>query len=192
VRALVAAGLLITAATIGCAAFFPHANPGAIACHLSILAMLVVGAVFDDFLADLVRSFGAIVLLLLGFVSAIGSTQMTDGLPSELAAWYPALVAAVCCVYAFLVRDHTYLASAFVCVAAWLGWSSWNVYSRLRHVVAGLDQIVWGLVFFSVAMAISLRKAGVRTGLVSKPLVRLLGAYQAPAWRARRVTRLRR
>ena len=125
-RAAVAAGMLVAGITLGWETFFPHADLGAIAFHLIILAMLVVGAVFDDVLAAWARSCGAFMLLLLGFVSAIGYTGFHSSFRPSWPPWYPALVAAVACGYGFLVRDHTYLASAFVCLAAWLGWSGWQ------------------------------------------------------------------
>jgi hypothetical protein len=62
---------------------------------LIILAFLIVGAVFDDLVADAVRSIGALLLLLLGFVSAIGYFKASDTFPAGLAECYPALVAAV-------------------------------------------------------------------------------------------------
>ena len=59
-------------------------------------------------------------------------------------------------------------------------------------MVVGLDQIVSGLAFFSIAMAISLRKAGLRPGPLAKPLEKLLEFYHGQAWRARRSARQRR
>jgi hypothetical protein len=190
--ALIAAGLLVAGLTLGWATVYPHANLGVIAVHLIILAFLTVGAVFDDLVADAVRSIGALLLLLLGFVSATGYFKASDTFPAGLAECYPALVAAVAFGYGFLVHDYTYLETAFICLAAWLGRSGWLAYSQLRKAVAGLDQIVWGLVFFSLATAISLRKAGLRPGRMAKPLVRLFDFYQDAAWRVRRDARLRR
>jgi hypothetical protein len=190
-RGLVAAGLLVAAITLGSGAFFPRADQGVIAVHLVVLAMLAVGVIFDDTLADLVRWCGAVVLLLLGFVSALGYNRATHILPAELATGYPALVAVAALGYGFLVRDRDYLASAFVCLAAWLGWSSWQTYAQLRKTAAGLDQIVWGLIFFSIAMTISLQKAGVRTRFLAKPLAKLLELWHGPGWRVRQERSLR-
>jgi hypothetical protein len=63
-----------------------------------------------------------------------------------------------------LARDRLYLGSAGASLAAWLGHSGWQTYAQLRKVVVGLDQIAWGLLFFLLAAAISLRKAGIWPG----------------------------
>ena len=45
---------------------------------------------------------------------------------------------------------------------------------QLRKVVIGLDQIAWGMLFFALAMAISLKKAGIWPRTSSKPYEPLL------------------
>jgi hypothetical protein len=191
-RATIAAGFLVAGITLGWPVFFPHADRAVISIHLILVAFLIIGAVFDDRLAGTMRACGALLLLTLGFVSAIGYAQVSGSLPVVLAPYYPALLAGVACGYGFLVRDRTYLDGAVVSLAVWLGWSGWRGYAQLRKGVAGLDHIVLGLVFFSLAMAISLRKAGVRPGPMAKPLARLFEAYRGPAWRARRASGLKR
>ena len=69
-RAVLAAGLLVAGITRGQAEVWPHADLLPIALHLSIVAMLVVGAVFNDRLADLTRVYGASPVLVLGVASA--------------------------------------------------------------------------------------------------------------------------
>ena len=65
-----------------------------------------------------------------------------------------------------------YVASAFVCAGGRPGWSGLRLATaHFRKGVARLDHIVWGLVFFSLAMAISLRKAGLRPGTAIMSLV---------------------
>jgi hypothetical protein len=191
-RAFVAAAILVTGCTIGWGVVSPNADLGAISIHLILLALLIVGGMFDDSLANVARSCGAILLLSLGFVSAMGYTRASDWLPPTLAPYHPAAVVIIGCGYGLRVGDRIYLESAVVGLTAWLCWSGWRGYAQLRRVVVGLDQIVWGLAFFSIAMAISLRKAGLRPGPLAKPLLKLLERYQGQAWRARRAARQRR
>ena len=79
-------------------------------------------------------------------------------------AWYPLLAIVLCWSYGFWIRDRLYLAIAAVNLAAWLAYSGSEIYHQLRRAVVGLDQIAWGMVFFLIAMAISLRKAGIGSG----------------------------
>ena len=183
VRAFMAAGLLAAAATCCYAVFFPHAKLGPVWIQLTLLALLTVAAPFDAPLAILIRACGVPVLLVLGVAMAIGHTPISRAVPAELAPGYPVLIAAVACVYAFLVRNEGYLVSAFVSFVAWFGGSGWHIYAQLRKAAAGLDQIVWGLIFFSVAMAISLEKAGIRARLLARPAVKCREFWQGPEWR---------
>ena len=142
---MIAAGFLVAGITPGLVVLFPHAEMAGIAIHLFLAAVLVIGAVFDDLIAELARLAGALMLLSLGLVSAMGFARVSDSLPAVLAPYYPAAVAAVACGYGFLVRDRTYVGSAVVGLAAWLGWSAFRGYAQLRKGVAGLDHIVLGL-----------------------------------------------
>ena len=81
-------------------------------------------------------------------------------MPAELIAWYPLLIAAWAGGFGLLARDRLYFVSAGTSLAAWLLHSGIELYDQLRKVVVGLDQIAWGMLFFLLAMAISLRKAG--------------------------------
>jgi hypothetical protein len=191
-RAFLAAGLVAAATSICCGTLFPHAELGVVWLHVTVIAVLTVAAIFDDPLALVARSCGALVLLVLGLASATGYGPISRAVPAEWAAAYPVFIAAVACGYGFVLRDHRYLAGAVVNLAAWLGCSGWQVYAQIRKAAAGLDQIVWGLVFFSIAMAISLRKAGVRTRFLAKPLAKLLEIWHSPGWRVRHASRMSR
>jgi len=180
-RAALAAGLLMAAVARGHAEVWPNANLVPIALHLSIVAMLVVGAVFDDWLGNLTRICGALLVLVLGVGSAVHSHWVQVAIPAALSAWYPLLAIVLTWIFGFLMRDRMYLAVAAVDLAAWLAYFGSERYHQLRRVLAGLDQIAWGMAFFLIAMAISLRKAGVWPGLAVKPIIRFLTGWNQPA-----------
>ena len=103
-------------------------------------------------------------------------------MPAELIDGYPLLIAVLAWSYSFLVRDRLYLGSGTISLAGWLTHSGWEAYDHLRKLVVGLDQIVWGMIFFLVAMAISMRKAGIWPGTVPKWFAWLVGRWGQPGW----------
>lgn len=128
--------------------------------HLAILGCMIVGAAFDDGLARGLRLLGA---MLLGFaaccVTLVGGP--TDpSIPAGAVRGYHVAVGAVAAAYGWLVRCRPYLAVAVVSLSGGLVVVTWRGYAAMRRVVAGLDQIVWGLLSFLTAAAISLAKAG--------------------------------
>jgi len=192
-RAVLAAGLLVAGITRGQAEFWPHANQLAIVLHLSIGAMLVVSAVFNDRLAELLRVYGASLLLVLGVAVAVHWSWAQVAIPAALSAWYPLVTIVLCWSYGFWIRDRLYLAIAAANLAAWLAYSGSEIYEQLHRLVAGLDQIAWGMVFFLIAMAISLRKAGLWPGSKVRWLAGfLIRIWTRPGREADRMTRLRR
>jgi hypothetical protein len=83
--------------------------------------------------------------------------------------------------YGLLLRDRLYLTAAGTSLAGWLGHSGVQTYGQLRKVVVGLDQIAWGMLFFLLAMAISLRKAGIWPRASSKRYDPLLAGEPGPS-----------
>ena len=159
-EAVVAAGLFVVAVTGGCADMWPNADWGVTAIHLIIVAALAIGALFDDGLSELARRSAALALLVLGVASAVHSPLIANSLPAGIAPWYPVVVMVTSLAYGLLVRNRMFHAIAGVSLASWIGYSGLQSYQQLRRILTGLDQIVWGLLFFVIATAISLRKAG--------------------------------
>jgi hypothetical protein len=171
-RAAAAAGLFVAALARSCSEVWPTASSTAIALQLTIVALLTVGALFDDWLGQLARKCACVALLALGIASAVHVPPIDTSLPAKLALWYPLCVIIASLAYWLLVRDRLFLAVAAASLAAWLGYCGWQSYQQLRRILTGLDQIVWGLVFFLIAAAISLRKAGLwprASGAASRP-----------------------
>ncbi len=181
-RAVLAAGLLVAGMSRGQAELWPNANLVPLAVHLSLVAMLVVSTVFDDWLADLTRVCGTFSMLVLGVGSAFHSPWVDLAIPVALSTWYPPLAIVLTWSFGFLIRDRMYLAIAAVDLAAWLTHSGSEFYHELRRVVVGLDQIAFGMVFFLIAVLISLRKAGIGLGSAVKPIVQILTGWNQPGW----------
>jgi hypothetical protein len=131
-----------------------------IAVQLLILALMAIGAFFDDWLGHLAHAVACVALLLLGVAAAVHLPPIDGSLPAQVAPWYPLCVMVATVTYGLLVRDRRCLLIAATSLAAWLGYSGVQTYQQLRRTLAGLDQIAWGLVFFLIAAAISLKKAG--------------------------------
>jgi hypothetical protein len=181
-RAVLAAGLLVAGMSRSQAEVWPNAELVPLAVHLSLFAMLVVSAVFDDWLAGLTRVCGGFMVLVLGVGSAFHSPWVEVAIPAALASWYPLLAIVLAWTFGFVMRDGMFLAIAAVNLAAWLTHSGSEIYHQLRRGVAGLDQIAFGMLFFLIALAISLRKAGIGLGFATKPIIRILTGWNQPGW----------
>jgi hypothetical protein len=167
-RALLAVAALVVATARGAVDFGIVATTWSLALHLAVAVLMALGVIFDDGPGRAARRIGAGALLLMGLDAATGTPQIWPSMPAGLIAWYPILIAAWAGAFSLAARDRLYLVSAGGSLAAWLGHSGVQAYGHLRKVVVGLDQIAWGLLFFLLAAAISLRKAGVWPGARSR------------------------
>ena len=181
-RAALAAGFLVAAITRGMGDVWPVAEPWPIGLHLGVASLLVLGALFDDTVGRLARRSGALALLVLGLDAATGHPWIWPSMPPSLIGWYPLLIAALAWSFSFLVHVRLYLGSGAIGLAGWLVHSGVETYAQLRKVVVGLDQIVWGMIFFLIAMTISLRKAGIWPRSMPKRLASLVGDWSHPRW----------
>jgi hypothetical protein len=181
-RAAFAAGFLAAAITRGIGDVWPIAELWPIGLHLCVASLLVLGALFDDGVGRLARRSGALALLVLGLDAATGHPFIWRSMPPGLIAWYPLLITASAWSFSFLVHDRLYLGSGAVSLAGWLVHSGGGTYGQLRKVVVGLDQIAWGMIFFLIAMAISLRKAGIWPRSMPKRLASLVDDWSHPSW----------
>ena len=134
---------------------------------------MAVGALFDDALGRFARTCAAPCLLALGFRRSVRYPLIVGTLPAGHATWYPTAIIAVTVGYGLFARDRRYLAAAAASVAAWLAYSGLQSYQQLRRVLAGLDQIVCGLLFLRSCRGDQLeesRHAGqLRRGFPSRP-----------------------
>jgi len=63
-------------------------------------------------------------------------------------------------VYRYLVRERIYWAAAWATLGCWGSVVGWHEYRTAREVIAGLDYLAAGILFFALAMLISLAKIG--------------------------------
>jgi hypothetical protein len=175
-RGVLAALLLVISATLGWAEVWPTADRAMVAIHLLVVGMMAVGAFFDDRLGELAQSCATLALLVLGIASAVHVPVVANSLPANLAPWHPLFVMVATVAYGILLRDRIYLAIAGAGLAAWVGFSTYHSYYQLRRIVAGLDQIAFGLLFFVIAAAISLKKARLWPRSIVKAIARHLRA----------------
>ena len=141
---------------------------------------MVVGALFDDLVGAMAKGLGAFALLIMGLDASTGFPRVWSSMPHELIAWYPLLIAASAWGFGLLMHDRLYNVPAASSMVGWLAHSGMQTYVQLRKVVIGLDQIAWGMLFFALAMAISLRKAGIWPRVSSKPYEPLLAGEPQP------------
>ena len=129
--------------------------------HLALVAILALGAIFDDELGRHLRAWGATFLLAASLASLAGEPHLTRGMPPALLPAYPILLAAVAVGYGLIVGGWAYFAASGAILAGVLAVFGHRGYLLLRQQVVGLDRIAWGLASFAVAALISLWKAGV-------------------------------
>jgi hypothetical protein len=145
-----------------------------IAFHLTIVSCLLVGAVFDDPLARLLRVVAALLALLGSLAVLLIEFELPARVPPWSAEAYPLLIAGILAGYAWLLRHGPSLAVAGLVLACWTVSVGWQGYRFLRQLLIGLDYIALSLAIFAVAVLISLGKSGILSRL-------LLRREQAPA-----------
>jgi hypothetical protein len=134
---------------------------GPLAFHLVLLAVLVVGAAFDDALAWLLRVAGGGMVIFACLTAAAGRIALPAPVPPWAVDAYPLVMAAILAGYGVLLGHGLSLGVALTILGCWLAALGWWGYVFLRQVVAGLDYLVLSLTLFAVAVLISLGKAGV-------------------------------
>ncbi|MEO6811836.1 MAG: hypothetical protein ABI353_22230 [Isosphaeraceae bacterium] len=162
-RCLVGASGLVLAASIslGNLEGAPARTP--IAFHLILLAVLTIGAVFNDRFGRSLRTPGALLVFLACLASASGRFERPDALPEWVMDIYPFFMAALLAGYGAWLRHRPSMVVAPLIVLGGLGAAGWRGYCVLRQVVLGLDQIALGLASFGLAALISLAKSGALT-----------------------------
>ncbi len=160
-RCLLAAGLAVAAAWMLPEEADAVSLRETIAPHLVLFGLLIVGAVFDDTLARLLRVGGVALVLLVCLTVIFGRFDYPDDIPRWAIASYPLVLAAFLGGYGWVLGQRFAHAAAVVVLACWLGVAGGRGYLWLRQVVAGLDHIILSLVLFALALLISLGKSGI-------------------------------
>jgi hypothetical protein len=174
-RGTIASFLLMFGMISAARELWPAADLRSIEIHLGVSALVLVGLVFQDELGRLIGRSGAVILAMLAVSAASGYPRALAAILLELSSSYPLLIAVACFALAYVERERIYLASSAVSATSWLASLSLGAYDRIRKVVAGIDQIAWGMLFFLIALSISLRKADLwRRGILRACLGQLL------------------
>ena len=158
VRCFAAACLLIAAATIAGRGMWFTAWNNFVPKHLALASMLVIGAIFDDWLAKVLKHAASMAILLLGATCAMGSTWLVGDLPPAAVSAYPAGAIVAATALGCLLRNHWLYGVAVVTAAFWAAAAGGKGYSTVRRLIPGLPYLVGAFVFFLVAFWISLAK----------------------------------
>ncbi len=162
-RSLLAAACLIAAVAISLPESWTPPYRAAMVLHGAIAASLLIGLSFRDPLAKALEAAGFLALTLANLSAATGVPRLwPEPAPESLAA-YPLMATTIAATYGVLLQHRLAMVSASVSLGGWLLVAGSQIYRQWRLAVAGLDQIVLGLVFFALAALISLAKAGVVT-----------------------------
>ncbi len=170
---------LLGGALTGCSVLALPLGPGAallrgvIAYHLVLTGVLILGAVFDDTLARLLRLAGAVLILHASVMAMVASWQDRSDIPVYLLAVYPLVLAGIAAGYGSYLRHRPSLVVAGVVLLGWLGAVGLRGYIVLRPFIAGLDYITLSIVLFVVAVGISLYKAGLLARWLPLPSLEL-------------------
>jgi hypothetical protein len=161
-RALAACGSLAIAAQSVFRGYVavPSSVRGLVAFHLALLAVLLIGAMCDDRFARFLRRLGALAIMIAGLVALMAPARLLTGVPPGLVSAYPLLLALVALEFGYSTGHQLFFVAAAANVSEWSLVTLSQGYWALRGVLAGLDAIALGLVFFVVAALISLGKAG--------------------------------
>lgn len=133
---------------------------GLIALHLLLTAVLIVGAVFDDAFARLLRAAGAGLVLLACLAVIVVRLDAPSILPRWEADAYPLILAALLAVYGVLLGHRPSLGMATVVLSCWVAATGWRGYCFLRQLVSGLDYLAVSLAIFALAVLVSVGKSG--------------------------------
>ena len=148
---------------------------GVIPVHFTLLCLLGIGALFHDRFARLLRKAGPFILVaLLGTVLSVGFALNISAGGILL---YAALMMAVQLGYAWWTRMRTYVISLMISLPATLLYVSGSVIRALtqKGIPKGTWFLIWGGLFFVVALFISCMKAGLIQHATHLAVRRLFG-----------------
>jgi hypothetical protein len=158
-RCLLGAVGLVAVAALGLTEVTTAALLWIIVFHLSLAAALLLGAAFEDRLAQILRLLVALLVFLACLVVMAGWPW-----PAELSAWgrivYPLILGLLLLGYGLLLSHRTTWSVAALVLLGTLALASWWGYFALRQVVPGLDFLTLSLALFALALLVSLGKSG--------------------------------
>lgn len=160
-RWVAAAGALFGALAIMLGKSSLPPSLGMLPIHLYIITLLAIGACGRDLFARYVQEFTAGFLLVVVAFVAFKNTQMLRHFPLWVLTLYPLVMLAVALAYGRVVKNRRFFISGAGIAIIWTLTSGVREYDYLHQRLIGLNHIAAGIVFFLVALLISLIKAGV-------------------------------
>jgi len=137
---------------------------GAIPVHLLLLAMLLIGTVLQDHVAQFLQRMAVLGILIACFFVFSGEAERWSIARQEVLMIYPGIMLVLVAVYGWWVRNQWYRAISLLILAGWLaGWImalGGRSYRSLRTTVAGLDEIALGMTCLLLGLMVSLWKLG--------------------------------
>ncbi|MBI3864036.1 MAG: hypothetical protein HY290_19300 [Planctomycetia bacterium] len=131
------------------------------------IAVLAVGALFDDAFARCLRGAGVPMLVTAAIFTAAFPGAYVDGLPAWSAPSFGAAIAGATLAYAYAICSPVYFFTGLANVVLFLGRTLYELAGGLRRMFdwEGATWFVWGLVWFALGAMISARKAGLANWL---------------------------
>ena len=156
-RALLAI-LGATAATLAAPGLPSHPGLNAIAAfHVAMAGALLLSAVGRDALTTALRVLAAVMLAIAAIVPIWRPLEIFSEEGQQL---YSIVVILAAAGYGRLLGGPAFYLAAAAGSSCWAVVYGGRAYAAMKRSVVGLDQIVLGLLFFALAAAISLSKAG--------------------------------
>ena len=130
--------------------------------HLAGLAVLCVGAIFDDAFARGLRWAGVPLLLAAAIGAVVAPDEYLAGLPQWSVPLYSVTVVATTFIFGYGIRSPAYFFAGLASGCLLTGRLLFDLASLLKRLFAwdGAAWFVWGIVWFALGMLISAWKAG--------------------------------
>jgi hypothetical protein len=129
--------------------------------HALVIVALIVAALFDDWLARSLRGIGAMAILMAAWHWHGGDITAAGDWPGWLTSCYGFGLFAFALAYGWWVGEPLYYVVASLLAIVWLGDHGIRLYRELRQRMPGVDLVLGGLLFFVLAMLVSLNKIGI-------------------------------
>jgi hypothetical protein len=140
-----------------------------LAFHLTLIAILLIGAAFNDPLARSLRMMGTGLALCAGLAALVIRSDLTPNLPPSALDDYPVVMGGLLASYGVLLRYRPALGAAGLVLTGWLASVGLRGYDSLRQVVRGLDYLALSLTLFAVAVVISVAKSEIVSRWLAPP-----------------------
>ena len=134
---------------------------GAIPAHLLLFAMLLIGAVLRDRVAQFLQRAAVLGILIACAFVLSGEAERRSIARPEVLMIYPGFMLVLIAVYGYWVPNRWYRGIPLLILAGWITSLGGRGYRSLRTTFAGLDQIALGMACLLLGLMVSLWKLGI-------------------------------